>query len=240
MVRRVHTHAEGIVCAETAGNVGRQTAARACAVVGGNAGQAFIGRTFRQYRNRATRVVAARRHAVEKSRRAFLHFHALEQLGGDVLARQNAVEAVVHGVVGFAGETANKVGFLEVAETARDAHGGVVLQHVAHAAGVFVLNQAVGVGGVGKRRFKVVFVAENADAAAPRHLPAAKRGHKAAFGRVRAGGYGYGLQLDDLIGVGRVSQSGGSGQQRQADGGEFECVLGHEVLRLVMEKRHTL
>ena len=117
---------------------------------------------------------------------------------------------------------------------------GVVLQHVAHAAGVFVLNQSVGVGGVGKRRFEVVFVAENADAAAPRHLPAAKRGHKAAFGRVRAGGYGYGLQLAALIGVGRVGQSGGSGQQRQADGGEFECVFGHEVFRVVVKKSRAL
>ena len=201
VVRRIDTHAECIVCTETAGNIGRQAAARARAVVGRNAGQAFIGRTFGQYRNRAARIVAARRHAVEEGRRAFLHFHALKQLGGDVLARQDAVEAVVHGVVGFAGETAYEIGFLEIAETARDAHSGVVLQHVAHAAGVFVLNQSVGVGGVGKRRFEVVFVAENADAAAPRHLPAAKRGHKAAFGCIRAGSYRYGLQFAAVCAV---------------------------------------
>ena len=78
-------------------------------------------------------VLADACRAVQEGVRAVDHFDALEEFGREVLAGQQAVEAVVGHVVGVHREAAHDVELLVVAEAAGHAHGRVVLQHVGDA-----------------------------------------------------------------------------------------------------------
>jgi hypothetical protein len=166
-----------------------------------DAAQRLVGRALGQQVDAAAYAAAAGRRAIEETVGAAEDFHAFEEFGGDVLARQHAVQAVVGHVIRVHGEAAHHVELLEVAETARRAHRRVVQQHIGDAFGLLVLDQFVGVAGAGKRRFHDVLVAQDADAPAARHLAAGK-GFGQAFGRsVGAGVDGHRGQC----GRGRVS-----------------------------------
>ncbi|MNL22145.1 hypothetical protein D3C87_1434760 [compost metagenome] len=151
-LRGVQADAGAVVRAKAAGDVGRDLELAAAGNAGGDAGQRLVRRALGHQVDHAADAAAAGRGACQESRCAAQHFHALEQFGGDVLARQQAVQAVVGHVVRTEDEAANEVGLLEITEAARHAHARIVLQDIAHAAGLLVLDQFVRVAGDAERR----------------------------------------------------------------------------------------
>ncbi|MNX71460.1 hypothetical protein D3C86_1027760 [compost metagenome] len=211
-LRGVQADAGAVVRAEAAGDVGRDLELAAAGNAGGDAGQRLVRRALGHQVDHAADAAAAGRGARQESGCAAQHFHALEQFGGDVLARQQAVQAVVGHVVRTEDEAANEIGLLEITEAARHAHARIVLQDIAHAASLLVLDQFVRVAGDAERRAQVVQRAQHAHTAAGGHLPARERRGQAAGGCVGAGLYLDGLHRHHRAAVrGRLRWDRGGG-----------------------------
>jgi len=224
----VDAHAQPPFRPEAAGDVGRDLALAVAGPAGGQAGQVLVGRALGQQVDDAAYAAAGRRGAGQEGRGAAQHFHALEQLGGDVLARQQVVQAVVGDVVRAQDEAADEVRLLEVAEAARHAHARVVLQHVGDAAGLAVLDELVGVAGDAERRIHVVARAQDTGTAASRDLPAGVGGRQALCGGVGAGldlhafehGHGLVRVARRLLGLGD-GRAAGQGHRHICEGRKF-------------------
>ncbi|MNX48284.1 hypothetical protein D3C86_788620 [compost metagenome] len=186
-LRGVQADAGAVVGTEAARDVGGQQELSATGHAGGDAGQRVIRRPLGHQVDHAADAAAAGRRAGQEGRRAAQHFHAFEQFGSDVLAGQQAVQAVIGHVVRAQDEAADEIRLLEIAEAARHAHAGVILQHVADAARLPVLDQLVRIAGDAERRAHVVLRAQQTDTAAARHLSAREGSGKAAGRRVGAG-----------------------------------------------------
>ena len=226
--RQVQADAAGLLRPEAARHIQRGLLFAAAARAQLHARKRLVGRALGQQIERAAQAPAAGRRAIEKGRCASQHFHALEQLGGDVLARQQAIQAVVGRVVRADDEAAHEIRLLKIAKAARHAHAGVVLQHIAHAARLPVGNQLAGVAGDGKRRVHRILRAQQPHARAARHLPAGI-GARQAFGRgIGAGAHRHGLQRGVIRGIvrfgaglglgGQTGRQGGQGQRAAAQG----------------------
>ena len=121
------------------------------------------------------RLLPPGRRAIQEGACASEQFDAFHELGGDELARQDAVDAVVRHVVRVGRKAANDEQLLEVAEATRDAHVRIVQQHIGDALRLLVAHQLLGVVRARERRLERVEVAEDAGAAAFRHLAARER-----------------------------------------------------------------
>ena len=203
---RVQAHTGAAIRPKAAGNVCRQLGAAAAAHAKAHAVQGLVGCALGQQVDAAANAAACGAGTVQEGRCTAQHFHALKQLGGDVLAGQQAVQAVERGVVRVEQEAADEVRLLEVAKATRHAHGGVVLQHIAHAAGVAVQDQFVGVADGGERRVHRIARAQNARTRAARHL-AAGVGGRQALGRC----VGTGVDGDGGQGLALARRGGGCG-----------------------------
>ena len=191
---RVQAQAGAVVGAEAARQIdrGRGLAARLHAQV--DAVQRLIARALGHQVDRAAQVAAARGRTVEKSAGAMQHFDALEEFGRHILARQQAVQAVVGQVVRIHRQAPQHIEFLEIAEAARTAHGRVVEQHFANALGLLVADQRIRIAGQLERRVHDVLLAQQAHAPALGNLPAGKRLGQAFGRRIGAGLDGHRLQ----------------------------------------------
>ncbi|MPN02243.1 hypothetical protein SDC9_149457 [bioreactor metagenome] len=75
-----------------------------------------------QQADHASHAAAARSRAVEEGIRTAQHLDTLEEFGCHILARQQAIKAVVGNVIGINRHAAQHVQLLEIAITARLAH----------------------------------------------------------------------------------------------------------------------
>ncbi|CAK9134635.1 unnamed protein product, partial [Ilex paraguariensis] len=190
----VQADAGAPVRAEAARDVGGDKGLAARLYAGAHARQRIVAGALGQQADGAANAAAAGCCAIEEGVGAAQHLHTLEELRGDVLARQQAVQAVVGDVVRIDREAAKHIQLLEVAEAARLAHARVVEQHVAHALGLGVLDQLLGVAGGGERGVLPVQRAQHAVARPRGHL-AACEGLGQALGRcVGAGLHRHSLQ----------------------------------------------
>ena len=208
-----HAQAGAAVRAKAAGHVGRGVELLVVHQAHVDLGQRLVGCTLGQQVDGTTQARATGRDAGQEGAGAAQHLDTLEQVGGNVLAGQQAIEAVEGDVIRVQQETAHEVGFLEVAETAGHADGRIVEQHVGHALGLLVLDQLVGVGRDRERYVHLVAGAQNAHAATTGHLATGQ-----GFGQAGSRGVGTGTDGDDFqdLGIGHFlgMQCGGAKRQR--------------------------
>ena len=236
---QVQARAPFFLGAEATGQIGRGVdlviARHPCR----QARQGFAGALGRQVEG-AAYARPARRGAVQEGAGAAEHLDPLDQFGRHELARQHAVQAVVAHVVREDREAPDHIQLLEIAEALGHPHRRIVLQHVADAARLLIADQFLGVvaGRIG--RVHHVHIAQQADPAASRHLPAGiGRGQSHLRSR-----------HDDLVQFGRrgrrrlLGQGGrGDGKGQQAGGaGETAGRAGHDlqnILKIREWRLHT-
>jgi len=116
---------------------------------------------------------SARRHAVEQGRRPFQHLDALEHLGRRPVVRRNAVQAAHRDIADAGTEPADGIVFADDAGHAGAEDRGVRgRDHVGDVARLTVFDEFFRVADGAERRLHEVLVAQHADAAAGRDLPA--------------------------------------------------------------------
>ena len=180
---RVETQAGAVIHAEPARDIDRSQHAAATLEAQRGFGQRLVGCPFGHDVDCPAEAAAARRGAVQEGAGAAQNLDPLDDLGREVLARQQSVQAVVGHVVREDRKATGDVDLLKVAKPARDPHRSIVLQHVSNACRLLILDQRLGVVGNAERRVHHVLAAEDANPAAAcdlstciRRLQAAGRG----------------------------------------------------------------
>src|SRR5690606_37299982 len=115
------------------------------------------------------------------------HLDPLDQLGAEVLPRQQAIEAVVGHVVGEDRQPTDQVDLLEIAKATRYPNRGIVEQDVADAGRLLVLDELLRIAGNAERRLERTLLPKDAESRAGGDLPAGIRRRQAFRGGVRAG-----------------------------------------------------
>ena len=197
-VRGHQTQAGAVIGPEAAGQVGRGVELLAVDQPQVHTRQRIVGGTLGQQVDGAADAAAAGCGARQEGTGAAQHLHTLEKVGGDVLAGQQAEQAVVGNIVRIQQEAAHEIGFLEVAEAARHPDGRIVLQHIGHALGLLVLDQLVGVGGDREGRLHLITRAQDANTAATSHLAAGQRLRQSGGRGIGAGADLHGVQHDGI------------------------------------------
>ncbi len=184
--RHVQTNAEAAVVGAV-GHIGGGVALAAALGAQGHLVECPVRRALGHDVDGAAQATAARRRALQEGVGATEHLHPLDELRRQVLARQQAVQAVIGDVVRIHRQAAHQVHLLVVAEAARHPHRRVVEQDLADAGGLLVFDQLFGVVGDVVGGLHNVLGAEDADAAAFRHLAAGVGRAQAALGGIGAG-----------------------------------------------------
>ena len=160
--RHVQAHTDTII-GETAGKITRCVVLPARANTGGHFIQRLVGCPLGHNIDRAAQATATGRCTIEEGVGATQHFNPFDKFSAHVLARQEAVQAVIGNVVRINRQAAHHIDLLEVAKTARHAHRRVVQQHLANAGGLLVLNQGLGIAGSSERGIHIVLVTQDAN-----------------------------------------------------------------------------
>ncbi len=197
--RGVHANTEAAIV-RAPGDIGRSMPVAAGLAADGQLRQGIVGCPFGDNVHRAAQAAAAGCGAFQEGVGAPEDLHPLNERRGQVLAWQQAVQAVVGHVVGKHRQAAHDIHLLVVTKATGYAHRRIIQQDLADAGGLLVLDQQFGIAGEAVRGVHHRLGAENADLPALGHLPAGIGLAQAVPGGVRAG-----LYLDGLQQVGAVA-----------------------------------
>ena len=185
-VHAVEAHAELLLFAKAPADVEMAAELRIRQIGGREARQRRVARALGHQVDRAAHR-AAGWHAVEQRRRALEHLDALEHLGRGAVVRRHAGQPAEGHVVGARRKTADRVVLAPGARDAVAEHRGVGgRDHFGEVLGLAVVDVLFGIADGGERRLHEIPVAQEADAAARRHL-AAGVGRGGARGLARYG-----------------------------------------------------
>lgn len=187
-VQAVDPHAPGAIVTEAPAQVDAAAELRRPRVIGRHPRQVLRQRALGHHVDDAAHP-AVGRHAVQQRGRPLQHLDPLDVVGEHVVIRRHAIDAVEGDLaqVAFAYRKAADVERVRhAADLAGEAHRGIDVQRVGQRHRLAVGQQVRGVVGDAERRIHHIAVAQQAQAAATRHLAARVAGRQRRGMRVRA------------------------------------------------------